>query len=122
MTNVEPDWAKAQRLEREKTLAGVRGLFAANLFIWVPPLVSLVILHIFGEGAYLMPLMAIMWGILFFYGKRMRSLAAVGTFKRSQGFWVAFWSFILAAATLAVSAAYLSNGHWPYKPPEWLSS
>jgi len=103
----ELDWREAQRLDAERSRAAVAGLFSANLWVVLPALALLPIMGVFGEGDYIVPIAAIMWAALFFYGLRVRRVAQPGSLARSRGFWISFWSAILALMMLIITITLL---------------
>lgn len=90
----------------------MRAYFAAKLWIVGPALLALLIMAIFGEGFYILPVMAVMWAATFIIGWRMRRAALPGTFRRAVGFWVCLWSAVLAVVMITVSLGMLGDGTW----------
>lgn len=98
-------------------LTAVKGMWAAKIWIILPALVALPIMWIFGEGDYIVPVLAVLWSTSFLIGLKIRANAPKGTVRRSQGFWVSLWSFCLALVTIALTILMISENEWRLCPP-----
>jgi hypothetical protein len=95
----------------------IKGMWAAKIWIVLPALIGLPIMWAFGEGDYIVPIWAVLWSGCFVIGLSIRARAAKGTVRRSQGFWVSFWSFWLALLMIVMTAMVISENDWKWCPP-----
>ena len=87
-------------------------MYSAGLFIAIPALVVAGIGILFGEGDYLIPIMAILYACMFVFGNRMRRAELRGTVRRSRGFWIAIYSIMLSGMCIAMTLTFLLAGEW----------
>lgn len=88
-------------------------MFAAGPYIGFTALITLPIMAIAGEGDYIVAVMAGLFAALCIYGVRMRRSAEKQSLRRSLGFWIALYSFFLAAGLAAIAIAFLFEpGGW----------
>lgn len=93
----------------------ISGMLAAWPYIAGTALIGLPIMAIAGEGDYIIAIMAVLFAGLFLFGWRKRRSGEKGTFERSHGFWIAFYSFMLAVVCAAIATALLFEpGGWRY--------
>ena len=103
----EPGWMEAQRLQRKASLANLAGLYSSKLWIIIPPLATAMVGALIGDGPYLILILAVLWGVLGWYGLKVRKTSELRTERRSRGFWIACWSFMLSALTFAMGLVFL---------------
>jgi len=110
------------RLRREAVSQGrfatLKGYLTAKIWIVAPPLISLPIMRVFGEGSYIVPILAVLWMLSLVVGLRIRARAELGTRKRSQGNWVSIWSFLLALLMVFMTVVLIAEGNWQSSPPD----
>ena len=95
----------------------LKGMYLAKLWIIAPALIALPIMWAFGEGDYIVPIMCVAWALCFLRGIRVRKNAPLKSVERSRGFWISFWSFILAAIMMMLTISFVVDGEWRWKPP-----
>lgn len=100
------------RKNASEDIARLKGMWAAKIWIVLPTIISLPILLLFGEGDYIIPILALLWAIIFCVGIRIYRSAQIGTVRRSQGFWMSLWSLILAILMAAMAAIFAISGSW----------
>ncbi|OCC24851.1 hypothetical protein MB02_05160 [Croceicoccus estronivorus] len=103
-----------EQSEWNGTKAFLGGLYAAKLYIAAPVLLGLLIMAIFGEGDYILAILAGLYTALAVHGERVRRAAEIRTFRRSLGFNTALWSSILAALCAMGAIAFAASGGWRY--------
>lgn len=101
------------------TAVGLRGLWAAKLWIVFPAIASLPFLWIFGEGDYVVPILSMLWMGCFILGMHFYRSGAAGTVRRSMGLHTAVWSAFLAFVMLVWTIALVIGGTWRWTPPNW---
>ncbi|HEX7752199.1 MAG TPA: hypothetical protein VF440_07320 [Novosphingobium sp.] len=103
---------------RPSPFVTIKGMWAAKIWVVLPAVVGLLIMLAFGEGDYIVPIWAILWSACFVVGLRIRARAEKGTVRRSQGFWVSFWSFWLALLMIAMTIILVSENRWKWCSPK----
>ena len=98
---------------------GLRGIWAAKLWIVLPVLISLPLMWLLGEGDYIVPILCILWVGCVFVGLRFYRSGEVGTVRRSMGMHTIVWSALLAVMTLALTVSLVAVGTWRWAAPEW---
>jgi hypothetical protein len=98
---------------------GIRGLWAAKLWIMLPVLVALPVMWLFGEGDYIAPILCALWVGCFWLGLRFYRSSEVGTFRQSMGLHTIVWSALFALMTFAWTVAILVDGNWRWVAPRW---
>ena len=99
----------------------LQGMWAAKPLIALPAFTALPILFAFGEGDYIVPIMGFLWTLCALYGNRLRLDAKPGSSSRFKGFWVSLWSIIIALTMFVLTAVFIADGLWRWKPPAWWS-
>ncbi|MFC0588510.1 hypothetical protein ACFFF7_03705 [Novosphingobium aquiterrae] len=99
------------------SLVTLKGLWLAKIWIVAPVLIALILMLIFGEGDYIVPVLAILWTTTFFIGNRIRVRNEPGTLQRSAGFHTSFWSFWLALLCFAMTIVLIAENDWRRCPP-----
>ena len=91
---------------------GIRGLWAAKLWIVLPVVISLPVIWVFGEGDYIAPVLSALWLGCLIVGLRTYRSSAVGTVRHSMGLHTIVWSTIFALMTLVWTVVLAVGGAW----------
>ena len=117
MTDISPK--PRPRSDISQATVGLRGIWAAKLWIVLPAAISIPVMWIFGEGDYIVPFLCISWAGCFVLGQRFYKASAVGTVRESIGLHTMVWSAIFALMTLVWTLALVVDGNWRWTTPGW---
>jgi hypothetical protein len=97
---------------------GLRGLWAAKLWIVLPVIIALPVMWLFGEGDYIVPILCALWLGCLRLGLKFYRSGDVGTVRKSMGLHTMVWSALLALMTFALTVAIAADGNWRWVAPE----
>ena len=102
-----------------KATVGLRGIWAAKLWIVLPVFVALPLMWLFGEGDYIVPILCGLWLSCVWLGFRFYRTGSIGSVRKSMGLHTIIWSAFLALVTFAGTLAILIDGNWRWTAPAW---
>jgi hypothetical protein len=105
----QPDWGK---VHARRAMAGLGGMYLAGLWMAAPALLVLPVTSVFGEGDYLLVLMAIMYAGLFGYGLRIHRSSELHTSRRARGFWICVYSVMFFAVCGGLAIVFIPIRGW----------
>lgn len=89
-------------------------MYLAGVWMAVPALLALPIIGVFGEGDYIVAVMAIMYAALFAFGLRIHRSSELHTSRRSRGFWICVYSVMFFIVCGGMALAFSLSGEWRY--------
>ena len=98
---------------------GLRGIWAAKIWISLPVLVALPVIWLFGEGDYIAPVVCALWIFCLRLGLRFYRTGSVGSVRKSMGLHTIIWATFFAILTFAWTMAILVDGNWRWAAPSW---
>ena len=101
--------AFSEQDERAASASAVGGMWDAKLYIASPAILALMISWMFGEGDYLVAVIAASYGILLVYGEWMRRQAKPQSRKRFKALWI-IWASIFCFAGFGLLSAVVLSG------------
>ena len=110
------------RKEREnlaKATVGLRGIWAAKIWIVLPALFALPMIWLFGEEDYIAPIVYALWIWCLRLGLRFYRTGSVGSVRKSMGLHTIIWSAFFAVMTFVWTLAILVDGNWRWVAPSW---
>jgi len=88
----------------------VAGMYGAGLYVGLAILPTLPIMWVFGEGDYILLIIAIIYAALFVFGIEKRRRAAAQSIQRSLGIWIAIYSAMMCIGCLALALIFFFSG------------
>ena len=89
-------------------------MYGAGFYVGLAILPTLPIMWVFGEGDYILLIIAIIYAALLAFGIGKRRRSAARSIQRSLGMWIAIYSAIMCIGSLALALTFFFSGGWRY--------